>query len=80
MKSTYNNFFGSIKEWIFDFNEFGIIFSTELTDELRIGMQLFALKLGYLGNDQIMVDWAYEDYRFEDQLFAHMTDYKLSTT
>jgi hypothetical protein len=68
MKSSDNNFFGSTKDGTFDFNEFGLNFSTELTDELRVGMQLFARRLGYLGSDGVIIDWAYGDYRFEDWL------------
>ena len=66
MKSSDNNFLGRTAEGTFEFNEVGINFSTELTDNLRVGMQFFARDLGNLGNDNIVVDWAYGDYRFYD--------------
>ena len=61
MMSNENNFLGQTKDGTFEFNEFGINFSTELTNELRVGMQIFARDLGYLGNEELTVDWAYGD-------------------
>ncbi len=52
----------------FEFNEFGINFSTDLNDELRLGMQLLARDLGAIGNDKVEVDWAYADYRYRNWL------------
>ncbi len=66
LKSSDNNFLGRTAEGTFEFNEVGLNFSTELTDNLRVGMQFFARDLGYLGNDNIVVDWAYGDYRYFD--------------
>ncbi len=52
----------------FEFNEFGINFSTDLNDELRLGMQLLARDLGEIGNDKVEIDWAYADYRYRNWL------------
>ena len=68
MMSDKNNFFGQTEDGTFEFNEFGINFSTELTDGLRVGMQLFARDLGFLGNDEIAIDWAYGDYKWKNWL------------
>ncbi|MBN2425952.1 MAG: hypothetical protein JXR46_15255 [Calditrichaceae bacterium] len=68
MWSTDNQYLGKTKEGTFEFNELGLNFSAQLTDEFRIGVQFFARDLGYLGNDEIIVDWAYGDYRFRDWL------------
>ena len=57
-----------IKDGTFQFNEMGINFSTNVTDELRIGTQFMAFDLGHLGNDEIILDWAFADYRYEDWL------------
>ena len=66
LKSSDNNYQGNTEDGTFEFNEFGLNFSTELTDELRVGVQFFARDLGNLDNDKIIVDWAYGDYRFTD--------------
>lgn len=66
LKSSANNFMGSTKKGTFEFNEFGINFATELTDNLRVGMQIFARDLGYLGNGEVVIDWAFGDYRLYD--------------
>ncbi len=57
-----------VKDGTFQFNEMGINFSNNLTDSLRLGIQLLAFDLGQLGNDEVVLDWAFADYRFEDYL------------
>jgi hypothetical protein len=52
----------------FEFSEIGINFTTELTDSLRMGVQLFAQDLGPTGNYDAKVDWFYIDYRWSDWL------------
>ena len=64
--SDGNNVFVDTEEGTFQFNEVGLNFSTELTDRLRVGLQLFSRDLGDLGNNEIELDWAYGDYRWRD--------------
>jgi hypothetical protein len=52
----------------FEFSEFGINFTKSVTDDLRIGAQLFAQDLGPVGNYSAKVDWFYLDYRWQDWL------------
>ncbi len=52
----------------FALNEIGINFSKQLTDKLRIGLQLFSNDLGAIGNNKIILDWAFADYRWKDWL------------
>lgn len=66
IKSTENNYLGDTKDGTFEFNEMGINFTTELTDRLNLGMQMFAQDKGYFGNDNITIDWAFARYRFKD--------------
>ncbi|MBF0226196.1 MAG: hypothetical protein HQK76_12145 [Desulfobacterales bacterium] len=66
MKSDEYNFMAKTDEGTFQFNELGINFSTDLSDRLRMGVQLFSRDLGPLGNDVIEVDWAFADYRWKD--------------
>jgi hypothetical protein len=54
------------KDGSFEFNEMGINFSSEPADNLRVGMQFFAYDLGAVGNDEIILDWAYADYLVAD--------------
>ncbi len=61
-------YFADTDDGTYEFNEFGINFATDLTDNLRLGMQLLARDLGSLGNDKVNVDWAYADYRFRNWL------------
>jgi hypothetical protein len=52
----------------FEFSEVGINFTKNLTDRLRVGVQLFAQDLGPSGNYDAKMDWFYLDYRFADWL------------
>lgn len=66
--SDDNNVFADTEDGTFQFNEIGLNFSTELTDRLRAGLQLFSRDLGDLSNNEIELDWAYSDYRWRDWL------------
>jgi hypothetical protein len=47
------------------FTDFGINASTNVTDRLRIGAQLYDRNLGQLGEYHPSLDWAVVDYRFK---------------
>jgi hypothetical protein len=64
--TTDNNFLANSKGGSFEFDEVGINFTVPLTDKLRAGLQLFAHKLGPLGNYSPKADWFYLDYHLED--------------
>ena len=68
MDTNYNNWLGSTEDGSYEFNEMGINFSTELTDDLHVGVQFFSRDLGTIGNDDIKVDWAFADYHWKDWL------------
>lgn len=68
MISDDNNYLGDSNSGSFDFNELGINFSRDLTDSLRIGIQFFSRDLGQYENNDILIDWAYGDYRWKDWL------------
>ncbi len=68
LKSTGNNFLANTKYGTWEFTEIGINFGSYVTDELRIGMQLFARDLGALGNMDLELDWALGDYTVNDYL------------
>ncbi|MDM8535433.1 hypothetical protein QUF70_01630 [Desulfobacterales bacterium HSG17] len=66
LKSDDNNFLAETEDGSFQFNEIGINFGRQLTDKLHLGLQLFARDQGKIGNDEIVVDWAYADYHWKD--------------
>lgn len=57
-----------VKDGTFQFSEMGINFSTRLNESLRLGVQLLSIDLGDIGNDEIILDWAFADYRYDDYL------------
>lgn len=58
----------SSKRGSFEFSEAGINFTRDLTDQLRLGVQLFARNVGTLGNFDAKFDWFYLDYHWRDWL------------
>lgn len=77
MYSNRNNYLADTEKGTFQFNELGINFAADLTDKLRLGIQLAARDLGDLGNDQVIIDWAYADYRWQDWLGIRVGRIKL---
>ena len=49
-----------------EIQEFAVNLSTQLHEEIRVGMQLFARDLGSLGNNEVELDWAFGDWRPND--------------
>ena len=72
IQSDENKFLADTKKGTFEFNEMGINFSTDLTNDLRVGMQFFARDLGEFGNDEIVVDWVFADYHYKPWLGLRM--------
>lgn len=68
IKTTGSNYLASSKRGSVDFTEVGLNFTTNLSPDLRVGVQLFAHDLGPLGNYTPTFDWYYLDYRFWDWL------------
>ncbi|MGE0083734.1 MAG: hypothetical protein AB7S75_04875 [Desulfococcaceae bacterium] len=67
--SDNNSYFSEdTEDTSFQFNELGINFGKNLTDQLRVGMQFFSRDLGRTGNNEVVIDWAYGDYRWRDWL------------
>lgn len=68
MITTDNNYLAESERGSFEFTEVGLNFTKSLTDELRVGVQIFARDLGPIGNYDIQADWFYIDYRWADWL------------
>ncbi|MET0595699.1 MAG: hypothetical protein ABW133_23580 [Polyangiaceae bacterium] len=68
IKTTDNNYLADSKRGSFEFTEVGLNFTKTLSDQMRVGMQLFTRDLGPIGNYTPQFDWFYLDYRFWDWL------------
>ncbi|MDD2558570.1 MAG: hypothetical protein RBR43_06870 [Desulfuromonadaceae bacterium] len=77
IKSQDNNFFGESKDGSFQLNEFGLTLNGEITDNLRVGLQLLSRDLGAEGNNKINIDWGMADYRWRDWLGVRIGKVKL---
>ncbi len=77
IKSQDNNFLGESKDGSYQLNEFGLTLNSEVTDNLRLGLQLLSRDLGAEGNNKIYVDWGMADYRWRDGLGVRLGKVKL---
>jgi len=68
IKTTHNNYLVASERGSLDFTEMGANFSLQMTDRLRVGLQLFSSKLGTTGNFSVKADWFNLDYRWKDWL------------
>jgi hypothetical protein len=67
--TTKNNYLAdNTTHGSFQFSEIGLNFTKSLSDNLRMGLQLFAQDLGPTGSFDANVDWFYLDYRWKDWL------------
>ena len=60
---TMNSSSGSL-QW----TEGALSVSDQVTDNLRVGIQLHMYQMGQFGGPNVLVDWASGDYKFRDQL------------
>jgi hypothetical protein len=69
LQTDKNDFyFANTEKGTFQFNEMGINFGMELSDNLRVGVQFLSRDLGDIGNNKVEVDWAFADYRYRNWL------------
>ena len=66
LKSNHNNWMGETEDGTFNFNEFSVNFSADLTDKFRAGLQLMSRDLGSMVNNEVRLDWAVMDYAWQD--------------
>jgi hypothetical protein len=68
MRSTDNNYLADTENGSFEFSEAIVNFSTQVSERLRVGLQVLARDLGKEGNSIVGLDWAYGDYRWRRNL------------
>src|SRR5262245_55649769 len=62
--SSDNNYPTADQGGTWDFREMGFNASTTFGSHFRVGGQVFAQRLGALGGDKVILDWAQADYNF----------------
>lgn len=69
LNSTGNDYLiDNSKKGSAEFSEAALVCYASPTDRLRIGLQLFARDFGQIGNNNVILDWGYGDYRWRDEL------------
>jgi hypothetical protein len=64
--TTTYNYLGQSKHGSVEFTEAALNASTEVSDRLRAGMQLFTRDVGPIGDYKLTLDWAFLDYRWRE--------------
>ena len=77
LNSSGNNFLSSSRDGTTQFNEMAITVSSQVSDKLRVGMQLLSRDLGPAGNNEIRLDWGFGDYRYNDLIGVRAGKVKL---
>lgn len=69
IQSSGNNFLvPNSEDGNFAVTEYLLNASTNVSSKLRVGLQLYGKDVGSNGNNKVVVDWAFGDYRWKDQL------------
>lgn len=66
--SSNNNYPTADQGGTWDFREMAFNASSTFGSHLRVGAQVFAQRLGALGDDKVKLDWAVADYNFSSLL------------
>lgn len=77
LNSGGNNAYEDTRGGTWAFNEVAVNVAEQLNDKLRVGIQLFSRDLGDVGNNSIMIDWAFADYRANDLIGTRIGRFKL---
>ncbi len=68
MNSTDYNYLAPTEPGTFSYNEVMLNVGSAVSDNIRVGAQFLARNLGHAGNENVVMDWAYGDYRWRDEL------------
>jgi len=68
LKSSEYNYLAPTKVGTFAYNEMLLNVSAAVSDNVRVGAQIMARNFGSEGNEDVVLDWAYGDYRWRDEL------------
>ena len=66
--TSANDYLADSSRGSFEFSEVGLNVTLPATDRLTLGLQIFARKLGPLGDYRATLDWYYLDYHWRDWL------------
>ncbi|MDJ0840087.1 MAG: hypothetical protein QNK37_26480 [Acidobacteriota bacterium] len=68
LESSEFDFWAETQGGTFEFSEVGLNINKRLSDNLRLGLQLFARDLGDIGNHEVILDWALAEYQWRNEL------------
>ncbi len=66
LQTDKHDYLADTKDGSYQFNEMGINFNTFVADDLKVGLQLYARDMGEVGNDEVVLNWAFAEYNWRD--------------
>ncbi len=77
INTSHNNYLvEQSKNGSTEFNEAAISLQAFPEERLRVGIQLFSRDFGDVGNNNVVVDWAFADYQWQDYLGVRFGKFK----
>ena len=77
INTSHNNYLvDDSRDGTAEYHEAAVSIQNQLDDRLRVGLQFLARDFGESGNNNVVVDWAYGDYRWRDYLGVRIGKFK----
>lgn len=77
LNSSHNNYLVSdSRDGSAEFHEAAVSLQAFPEERLRVGLQFLARDFGEVGNNDVLIDWAYADYQWQDYLGVRLGKFK----
>lgn len=76
LKTSENNYLSNSEEGSWEFNEIALSVKAVMSDNMSAGLQFFSRDLGDTGNNEVVLDWAFLDYRMTDSMGIRIGQFK----
>lgn len=77
LNSSHNNYLvRNSRDGTSEFHEAAVSLQAFPEERLRVGLQFLARDFGEVGNNDVLIDWAYADYQWQDYLGVRLGKFK----
>ena len=68
LQTNKNNYMGDTHDGTFQFNEMGVFIKSSIPGNITVGLQFFARDLGEVGNNEVVINWAFAEKKWTEYL------------
>ncbi|HPF34246.1 hypothetical protein KDK88_01620 [bacterium] len=77
LNSSHNNYLvPNSRDGSSEFHEAAVSLQAHPEERLRVGLQFLARDFGDVGNNDVLIDWAYADYQWQDYMGVRLGKFK----